>query len=73
MYLPHVHGSYGVWKRTLDHLEMELWLIVSHHVGVRNLTQVLCKSKKLLTDEAFLQSHMLGFFSIVKLLSYLSN
>jgi len=32
-------------KRALDTLELELQMVVSHHVGAGNETQVLCKSK----------------------------
>ena len=31
-------------KEVLDPLELELWMVVSCHVGAGNRTQVLCKS-----------------------------
>jgi hypothetical protein len=33
-------------KKALNPLDMELWSVVSHYVGVRNQTLVLCKSSK---------------------------
>ena len=41
-------GSIALWgqKRASDPLELELQMVVSHHVGVRNCTWVLCKSRK---------------------------
>lgn len=38
MYMPIV---YRVKKRVSDHLELELYKTVSHHVGVGNQTSVL--------------------------------
>ena len=36
----------GGQKRALDPLELELWVIVSHHVSARNPDWVLCKSSQ---------------------------
>lgn len=33
-------------KRASDPLELELWMVVSHHTGARNRAQVLCESSK---------------------------
>lgn len=33
-------------KRVWDAWELELWVVVSHHVGTWNRTQVFCKSNK---------------------------
>lgn len=32
----HVGSAHGVWKRVLDSLELELWTVMSCHVGVGN-------------------------------------
>lgn len=43
-YVPtHVPGSHGDQKKALN-LELKLQMILSHHVGVKNQTQVLWKS-----------------------------
>lgn len=34
-------GTHGGWKRVLDPLELELQMIESYHVGIRNQTWVL--------------------------------
>jgi hypothetical protein len=41
-----VCGTHGVQKRTLDSLQLELWMAVSHHVDAGNQAQVLNKSSK---------------------------
>jgi hypothetical protein len=38
-------------KRMLDPLELELWMVVSHHMGAGNETQALCKGQGLLSTE----------------------
>lgn len=40
MYVP---GVLGDQKRALDLLELELWVVLSHHVDVENQTQALWK------------------------------
>jgi hypothetical protein len=45
--VPHVCPvSRGGQKRALDPQELELQMVVSHHVGVGEQTWVLCKSNK---------------------------
>lgn len=44
-------------KRSLDSLEMELWMVVSHYENTGNWIQVLWKTDKALTIEPSLQSH----------------
>lgn len=39
-------GAHRCQKQASDLLELELWLVVSHHVGSGTLTQILCKSNK---------------------------
>lgn len=41
--IPSVHGS---WKKALDNLELELLMVVSHHMKDKNKNQVLFKSSK---------------------------
>ena len=45
VYLPVAHG---VQKRALDPLELELQMVVSHHVGAENQTWVPWKSNNAL-------------------------
>ena len=45
MYVDHVHAGCP-WQ--LDALELEIQMDVSHHVGAKNGTQVLCKSSQVL-------------------------
>lgn len=40
-----VSGVLGSQKRASDALEVELWMVVSHHVGTRMGTRI-CKSNK---------------------------
>lgn len=41
------HSAYGNQKRTLLPLELEtIWMVVNHHIGARNRTQVIDKSTK---------------------------
>lgn len=47
-------GAFRGCKRALDSLELEFQMIVSHHVGPGDRTQVLCKSKKC----SYLLSHL---------------
>ena len=44
VYEPHVCCDLGSQKRSLDPLELELWMVVGCYVGSRNQTQVLWKS-----------------------------
>lgn len=46
-------------KRVLGPLELELQVVVSCHMDARNWTQVLCKSKVLLTTELLSSPHSL--------------
>jgi hypothetical protein len=39
-------GACGDQKRAWDPWELELWMVVKHHLGARNPTWVLCKSSK---------------------------
>lgn len=41
-----VPGVQGGKKRRLDPTELDLGMVVSHHMGVENRTRVLCKSNK---------------------------
>lgn len=41
-----VSDAHGGQKKELDTLKLELWRVVSYHVGAENRTQVLCKSNK---------------------------
>lgn len=41
-----VPGIQGSKKRSLGPLELDLWMIVSHHVDVGNQTQVILKINK---------------------------
>jgi hypothetical protein len=36
-----VPGALGSQKGEMDPLELELWMVVNHHVGAGNRTQVL--------------------------------
>ena len=56
-------NAFGGQKRVLDPLELELQMVVSHHVGARNQTQVLCKQEQLvfLTSEPSLQLFFLFY------------
>lgn len=44
--IPHSCIAYVGQKATLDPLELELEVVVSHHVGAENQTRVLRKSKQ---------------------------
>jgi hypothetical protein len=46
MYAHHVHAVPSEPEQESDSLELELKMIVSHHVGAGNQTQVFCKSNK---------------------------
>lgn len=41
------------------------WMAVSHHVGARNQTCVLYKSKQCLATEPSLQSHIVLFKAVI--------
>lgn len=53
---------WGGWKKGPAPLELELLTALSHHVGVRNRTCVLCKSSKSLTLWAIFPASMFFFF-----------
>lgn len=40
-----VPGALEIQKRMLDSLKLELWTVVSYHMGPGNHTWVLCKAK----------------------------
>lgn len=42
-----VPGAIGGQKGSMDPLELELWMVVNHHVGAGNRTQVLSKTTEL--------------------------
>lgn len=45
VYVYHVHAvTIEVWKKALDPLELELYMIVNNHVSSTNSTHVLWKS-----------------------------
>lgn len=44
MFVLHAFGAHRGQKKTLNPLEVELEVVVSHHVGRGNHTQVLCKT-----------------------------
>jgi hypothetical protein len=43
--------THGIQKRTSDPLELELRVVVSHHVGSGNVTRFLCKKNKKQTNK----------------------
>ena len=49
----------GWQKRALDPLELKTQMVVSHHVGAGDQTQVLCKSSK----DSYSLSHLSSIFS----------
>lgn len=42
--ISHVSSVCGGQNWVLDPLELELQMVLNHHVGARNQTQVFCKS-----------------------------
>lgn len=44
---------------SLDPLELELWMVVIHHEGAGNLTQVLWRNSQCLITKSSLQPHKL--------------
>ena len=46
LYTTFTLGAHGDQKRPSDALELELQVVVSHHVGARNRTQALWKSSQ---------------------------
>lgn len=47
-------------KMSLDPLELELWMVVIHHEGAGNPTQVLWKNSQCLITKSSLQPHKLS-------------
>lgn len=43
-------GVFKVHKRLLDLLEVEIWMVVSHHVDAGNWTQILSRATSALTS-----------------------
>lgn len=43
---PCTRNAHGGLKQASDPLGLEVQMLVSHHVGAKNGTQVLCKSNK---------------------------
>lgn len=43
-YSPHEHRHLQRYKKVLDPLELDLWVVVSHNVVVENRIQVLCRN-----------------------------
>lgn len=41
----HMCVCWGSQKREKDFFELELWLVVSHHMGVGELNQILCQKQ----------------------------
>lgn len=44
MCVPYMSGVPGDHRKKLNPLELELQIILSHHVGAENQSQVLCKN-----------------------------
>ena len=54
MHVHHMH-TWCLWsqKRAMNHLELELQMVVSYRDDARNQTQVLCKSRKYFHNHFF--------------------
>ena len=48
--------GHGSRKRSLDHLELGLWVVLSYHMGAGNKLSPLQEQQVLLTAEASLQA-----------------
>lgn len=46
VYAVYVGSAYGGQKRVWNPLELELQIVVSHHLNAGNQIQVLCKTSK---------------------------
>lgn len=57
--------TYVGQKRALNPLKLELWVVVSPHMGARNQSQILWKTRKCFLPLSYLSSPEL------KILSYL--
>lgn len=49
-------GTHVGQQRESSPLELELWMVISHHLGPGNCPQVLCKSNKYCKSASYLSS-----------------